>query len=142
MKRAALTMPPEAACLFASLFGLMCSLKLGWQKRRTTQGERADYKFLLMFSHSTLAEDTTPLTGLHRDQRCSQMLPGSRSMQVVAGVAMMALTIGTSMVALLRENLLISWRETRWSMQSSALIDVGRQMDPIWCGQPGFSEVF
>jgi hypothetical protein len=45
MQRAAMTMPTGAACLLAGLFGLMCGLKLGWQKRRTTREERQNYRY-------------------------------------------------------------------------------------------------
>ena len=51
MQRAVLTMPPGAACLLANSYVLMQGLKLPWHRKRTTQAERADYKFF----HDVLA---------------------------------------------------------------------------------------
>lgn len=53
MQRAVHTLPPGAGCLLASVFTLMCGLRLGWQKRRTTREERSSYRFfydMLMFN--------------------------------------------------------------------------------------------
>jgi hypothetical protein len=40
-----MTMPPGAGCLLANIFALMVGLSVAWQKRRTTRGERQDYRF-------------------------------------------------------------------------------------------------
>lgn len=53
MQRATMTMPPGAACLMANMYALMAGLKMGWQQRRTTGAERADYRFF----HDVLASN-------------------------------------------------------------------------------------
>ena len=45
LRRAIMTMPPGACCLLANIFALMVGLSVAWQKRRTTRGERQDYRF-------------------------------------------------------------------------------------------------
>ena len=42
MQRCALTFPPGAECVFASLYAFMRGLVLPWQKRRVSRGLRAD----------------------------------------------------------------------------------------------------
>ena len=45
MQRAVMTMPPGAGCLLANTFSLMRGLHRGYQRRRTTAAERADYRY-------------------------------------------------------------------------------------------------
>ena len=44
MQRAALTLPPGAACLIQSVYGMICGLCLPWQRRRTSRLERRCYR--------------------------------------------------------------------------------------------------
>ena len=43
MQRAVMTLPPGASCLLASVYAMMAGLTLGFQRRRTSRLERADY---------------------------------------------------------------------------------------------------
>ena len=43
MQRAVMTLPPGASCLLASVYAMMAGLTLGFQRRRTSRAERADY---------------------------------------------------------------------------------------------------
>ena len=46
MQRAIMTFPPGAACLLVNCYQMMAGLLWPWQQRRTTRGERQDYRFV------------------------------------------------------------------------------------------------
>ena len=76
-QRAILTFPPGAACLVVNCFRLMCGLQFGWQSRRTSKEEKADFNLIHDLLSLNMGRGYYSYSGFstacdHRSDACKQ----------------------------------------------------------------------